>query len=89
MLLSLLAMTGSEPAPPGEHGQGSSGRVRGREREQMKFSSSDWNLMKAFLAQLDVRFSQAIREERWLEPQEHEAVLLDVQELRGVLDGEE
>ena len=45
--------------------------------------------MKAFLAQLDVRFSQAIREERWLEPQEHEAVLLDVQELRGVLDGEE
>lgn len=55
----------------------------------MKFSSSDWELMKAFLAQLDVRMSQAIREKRWLEPAEHEAILMDVQELRSVADGTE
>lgn len=45
--------------------------------------------MKAFLAQLDVRMSQAIREKRWLEPAEHEAILMDVQELRSVADGTE
>lgn len=87
MLLSLLAIRGSEPAPPGEHGQGSSGRVRGREREKLQISTSDLSFVRAFFAMLDVRLTKAITTEEWMSPEEYQALLVDVRELREVMDG--